>query len=183
MRLYPPVPMLLREARQDMILPVSKPIIGTDGQEMNEILVPKGTKIFISTLASNRNTDLWGPDAHEWKPERWFSLFRRNFEGEDSRCLFPSDDIPWWWKVLHRVQILAAGNECVSFIVLAVTDEIEGRLFPEVVLVTLLEKLRFTSLGKKVYWQMNGIAQPIIEEEGSLDPQLPIKVELLASRV
>lgn len=56
-----------------MVLPVSKPIIGVDGKAMNEILVPKGTKIFISTLASNRNIDLWGADAHEWKPERWLS--------------------------------------------------------------------------------------------------------------
>ncbi|KAG2007200.1 cytochrome p450 [Coprinopsis cinerea AmutBmut pab1-1] len=164
MRLYPPVPMLLREARQDMILPVSKPIIGTDGQEMNEILVPKGTKIFISTLASNRNTDLWGPDAHEWKPERWLSplpekLLKAKIPGVYS----------------HLMTFLGGGRSCIGFKF--------SQLEMKVVLVTLLEKLRFTSLGKKVYWQMNGIAQPIIEEEGSLDPQLPIKVELLASRV
>ena len=65
--------MLIRECLQDSMLPVSKPVIGVDGKEMGEVFVPKGTKIFISTLASNRNTELWGPDAYEWKPDRWLS--------------------------------------------------------------------------------------------------------------
>lgn len=56
-----------------MLLPVSKPIVGVDGKEMTEIIVPKGTNIIMSIFSSNRNVDLWGPDAHEWKPERWLS--------------------------------------------------------------------------------------------------------------
>lgn len=55
------------------MLPVSRPVVGVDGKEMNEVFVPQGTKIFISTLASNRNAELWGPDAYEWKPDRWLS--------------------------------------------------------------------------------------------------------------
>ena len=38
---------------------------------MTEVLVPKGTKVFPSILGSNRNLDIWGADAYEWKPERW----------------------------------------------------------------------------------------------------------------
>ena len=38
---------------------------------MHELLVPKGTTVFPSILSSNRNPDVWGPDAEEWKPERW----------------------------------------------------------------------------------------------------------------
>ncbi|KFA73136.1 hypothetical protein S40288_07502 [Stachybotrys chartarum IBT 40288] len=33
--------------------------------------VPKGTRIFISPWAINRNPELWGADADEFKPERW----------------------------------------------------------------------------------------------------------------
>lgn len=36
-------------------------------------MVPKDTKIFISIMNSNRDPLLWGPDAEEWKPERWLA--------------------------------------------------------------------------------------------------------------
>lgn len=47
-------------ARQDSVVPLSKPIIGVDGTEMQEITVPSGTAVFVSILNSNRNPDLWG---------------------------------------------------------------------------------------------------------------------------
>ena len=57
--------------RRDAILPLSTPIIGVDGQKMSEILVPNNTNVIISIYAANRNPEIWGPDSHEWKPERW----------------------------------------------------------------------------------------------------------------
>jgi len=56
-----------------MVLPFSKPIKGIDGRQLTEIAIPRGTRIGLSILAANRNPDLWGPDASEWKPERWLS--------------------------------------------------------------------------------------------------------------
>ena len=56
---------------KDMVMPLSTPIRGNDGTTMNEIPVPKGTGIIIGILACNRNAEIWGPDAAEWKPERW----------------------------------------------------------------------------------------------------------------
>ena len=40
---------------------------------MHEIFVPKDTPVFVSIQASNKNPDIWGPDADEWKPERWLA--------------------------------------------------------------------------------------------------------------
>ena len=54
-------------------MPLSKPIRGLDGTLINEIPVPEGTIVLIGMLASNRNAELWGPDAEEWKPERWLA--------------------------------------------------------------------------------------------------------------
>ena len=54
-------------------MPLSKPIRGLDGTLINEIPVPEGTIVLIGMLASNRNAELWGPDAEEWKPERWLN--------------------------------------------------------------------------------------------------------------
>jgi hypothetical protein len=60
-------------ARKDLILPLRKPIIGNDGTEVREIMVPNGTHVTVSLLGANRNRDIWGQDAYEWKPERWMS--------------------------------------------------------------------------------------------------------------
>jgi cytochrome P450 len=49
------------------------PIQGIDGKEITEIPIPKNTEILISLIASNINPEIWGPDANEWKPERWLS--------------------------------------------------------------------------------------------------------------
>lgn len=38
---------------------------------MDSIAVPKGTVVFVPIQAGNINPDVWGPDAHEWHPERW----------------------------------------------------------------------------------------------------------------
>lgn len=54
-------------------MPLSTPIRATDGSLLNEIFVPKGTDVFIGVKTCNINPAIWGPDADEWKPERWLS--------------------------------------------------------------------------------------------------------------
>ncbi|TEB32626.1 cytochrome P450 [Coprinellus micaceus] len=161
MRLYPPVPLLIRACQQDSMLPVSRPVVGVDGKEMDEVFVPQGTKIFISTLASNRNAELWGPDAYEWKPDRW---------------LLPLPDavvnakIPGVYS--HLMTFLGGSRACIGFKF--------SQLEMKVVLVELISRFKF-ELGehKNIYWQMGGIATPIIDENSTLDPQLPLKVTSL----
>ncbi|KAF9559811.1 cytochrome P450 [Agrocybe pediades] len=71
LRLHSPPSGVMRMSREETILPLSTPIKGVDGSELTEIVVPKNTNIYISILSYNRNPDLWGPDAHEYIPERW----------------------------------------------------------------------------------------------------------------
>ncbi|KAF5343006.1 hypothetical protein D9758_013693 [Tetrapyrgos nigripes] len=73
LRLYPPVPYVFRVATQDMILPLSNPVTGIDGTSISEIHIPNKTAVTVSIINSNRNPVIWGPDALEWKPERWLS--------------------------------------------------------------------------------------------------------------
>ena len=61
----------LCSAQRDIALPLSEPVRGVDGKLMHQILVPKGTSVFVGAAASNTNKALWGEDAYEWKPERW----------------------------------------------------------------------------------------------------------------
>jgi len=71
LRLYPPVSMVSRTTRQDVVLPLSTPIRGLDGREMHEIPIPNNTNVIVGIMAANRNPEIWGPDSYEWKPERW----------------------------------------------------------------------------------------------------------------
>ncbi|CDO68551.1 hypothetical protein BN946_scf184998.g48 [Trametes cinnabarina] len=71
LRVNVPAQLRLREARADAILPLSKPVQGRDGSLIESIPVPNGTVVFVAIQASNVSEDLWGPDAREWRPERW----------------------------------------------------------------------------------------------------------------
>jgi cytochrome P450 len=57
LRLYPSVPTTMRMAVTPTV------IAGTP--------IPKGTRIYLSMWGINRSPHIWGPDASEFKPERW----------------------------------------------------------------------------------------------------------------
>lgn len=59
--------------REDVVLPLSKPVRGVDGSLITHIPLSKHTPVFVGLISSNTSTDIWGPDANEWKPERWLS--------------------------------------------------------------------------------------------------------------
>ena len=50
-------------AIKDIILALKDPIIGQDGQDVREVLVPAGATIFASILMPNTSTQIWGEDA------------------------------------------------------------------------------------------------------------------------
>ncbi|KAJ7447527.1 cytochrome P450 [Mycena galericulata] len=74
MRVYAPITMRHRMAMEDDVLPLSKPYIDKDGKSYNSLHVPKGQTIHIPILAINTDTELWGEDAKEWKPDRWANI-------------------------------------------------------------------------------------------------------------
>ncbi|KAF4574287.1 hypothetical protein EYR40_005996 [Pleurotus pulmonarius] len=71
LRLHPGLPMSDRIASTDAVIPVSQPIITSTGEKITEVRVPKGTLVHVATASANRLAYVWGPDAHEFKPERW----------------------------------------------------------------------------------------------------------------
>ncbi|KAJ3774512.1 cytochrome P450 [Lentinula raphanica] len=150
----------LRLARKDAVIPLHKPIVGTDGTEIHEIAVPKGTTIFVSIYNSNRNPDLWGKDANEWKPERWLSDLPD--ELADAR-------IPGVYS--HLMTFIGGGRSCIGFKF--------SQLEMKVVISTLVETLKFLTSDKdsQIYWQMNGVTAPVVGKD--LHPQLPINISLV----
>ncbi|TFK75132.1 cytochrome P450-like protein [Pluteus cervinus] len=147
-----------REARQDMILPLSNPVPGVDGREMHEIHVPKDTDIIISILSSNRNPDIWGTDSYDWKPERWLNPL------PDSVA---EAHLPGIYS--HLMTFIGGSRACIGFKF--------SQLEMKVVLAVLLEKFRFAPSGE-IVWAMNGITTPY--GKGSTVPSLPLKVSLVS---
>ncbi|KAE8378259.1 cytochrome P450 [Aspergillus bertholletiae] len=66
LRLLPPVPVNFRTATKNTCLPVGG---GPDGK--SPVYVDKGTMVFYSVYSMHRRTDIWGQDAHSFRPERW----------------------------------------------------------------------------------------------------------------
>lgn len=74
LRVWSPVPLTLRDtAKPTTIL----------GQ-----YVPEGTKVVLAPWAVNYSTELWGPDAAEFKPERWMAAGQANAGGAESNYAF-----------------------------------------------------------------------------------------------
>ncbi|KAH7146911.1 n-alkane-inducible cytochrome P450 [Dactylonectria estremocensis] len=69
LRLYPAVPVNIRTANKDAYLPVGG---GPDGKD--PIFVPKGQDVMYSVYSMHRLPAVSGPDATEYRLERWASL-------------------------------------------------------------------------------------------------------------
>ncbi|KAG6856810.1 hypothetical protein H0H87_000509 [Tephrocybe sp. NHM501043] len=70
LRLYPPVPFVRRTAIKERTIPYSD----VDGDlHPSTVTIPAGTTLFVGIAGSNRLESVWGPDAKEWKPERWLT--------------------------------------------------------------------------------------------------------------
>ncbi|KAK5654379.1 hypothetical protein OQA88_7288 [Cercophora sp. LCS_1] len=66
LRLFPPIATNARSASRETVLPTGG---GPDGKQ--PILVPKGMPVRWSLYCLQRRKDIYGPDADEFKPERW----------------------------------------------------------------------------------------------------------------
>ncbi|TFK20710.1 cytochrome P450 [Coprinopsis marcescibilis] len=159
LRVYPPIPLLPRETVKDAVLPFSKPIKTTEGKLINEIVVPAGSRIYNSILNSNCDTDVWGPDGHQWKPERWLSTLEQSVT--DAR-------IPGVYS--NMMTFIGGRRSCLGFMF--------AQLEMKAVLFSLLERLRFGSGGKEITWNMSGIVYPSVGTN-KLRPELPLVVSLV----
>ncbi|OXV09428.1 hypothetical protein Egran_02809 [Elaphomyces granulatus] len=87
MRLLPPVSLNGRIAVKDTTLPT-----GGGPDHKSPILVKKGMRIIWPVWHMHRRTDVWGTDAHEFRPERWEEGVKKGwnylpFNGGPRTCL------------------------------------------------------------------------------------------------
>jgi cytochrome P450 len=66
LRMYPAIPFNVRVSFKDTYLPTGG---GEDG--LQRIGIPAGTSVVYAPIVMQRRKDLFGPDANEFRPERW----------------------------------------------------------------------------------------------------------------
>ncbi|KAG8703083.1 hypothetical protein FRC09_004363 [Ceratobasidium sp. 395] len=101
LRLYAPVGGTVREAAHDVHVPVSKSFKDRHGMEHDHIILQKGDTIFLPVQVMNRNKEIWGDDAHEFRPERWDNL------PEASKAM------PGVWG--HLMTFLVGNRSCIGY--------------------------------------------------------------------
>ncbi|KAJ7897809.1 cytochrome P450 [Mycena leptocephala] len=158
LRLYPPVAFVVRTSRKDVVITTSTPITTLDGLTTTELPVPAETGIFVSILSANRNPAVWGPDALEWKPERWLSPLPQTVV--DAK-------IPGIYANL--MTFIGGGRACIGFKF--------SQLEMKVILCLLVERFKFSLLDKDIKWSMGSISAPSVEGNKH---ELPLKVEIAA---
>ena len=73
--------------RKATTVQLSRPVVLADGTATTAIPVLKNQNVIVGVAQANRDTDIWGQDADEWKPDRWFSQI-----GEDEKAPFATQN-------------------------------------------------------------------------------------------
>lgn len=157
LRLYPPIPVVSRVTRQDIVLPLSNPITGKDGKKMGEILVPSGTMAVASLLRANREPSIWGSDSYEWKPERFLAPLPPSVAGARYPAVYA-----------NIMTFIGGRRSCIGF----KFSELEMK----VVISLLVESFKFSRGQDDVKWTMGPIVQPFISSALGDKAQMPLVV-------
>jgi cytochrome P450 len=102
-----PVTSVGRAAVKDDIIPLAKSFVDCDGIIRDSIHIKKGDALYIPIKVINNSVDLWGPDAEEWKPERWMPGH------EHPGVPTTVKGIPGVWG--NMLSFLGGGRACIGF--------------------------------------------------------------------
>ncbi|KAL0958366.1 hypothetical protein HGRIS_000507 [Hohenbuehelia grisea] len=160
LRRYPPISIQSRTTRKDTVMPLSEPITGVDGRPIHEIGVPSNTNVIISIVASNTNPAIWGPDAMDWKPERWLAPLPSSVS---------SAHVPGVYS--HLMTFLGGSRACIGFKF--------SQLEMKVVLAVLVETFRLSPTKDELFWNMTTISTPTVKGDPSGQPCMPLRLDLV----
>ncbi|KZW02812.1 cytochrome P450 [Exidia glandulosa HHB12029] len=158
LRRYPPLPLVPRTCRKDTVVPLMHPLTGRDGKTITELTVPAGTHIYLGILPTNIDYETWGPDAREWKPERWLNQLPKTVGDAH---------IPGVYA--HQMTFLSGNRSCIGFKF--------ALMEIKVVLSMLLTHFQFSPGKDEIEFVHAGIYQPTVNKV--LVPTMPVKVEVL----
>ena len=103
LRLYPSVPVNMRQAMNPTVLPV-----GGGPDRSSPVFVRKGEAVSYSVYAMHRRKDLYGEDADQFRPDRWDS---------SSEKALDLRNIGWGYLPFNGGPRVCLGRECTSFLI------------------------------------------------------------------
>ncbi|KAI0332868.1 cytochrome P450 [Cubamyces sp. BRFM 1775] len=157
---YPGFYLTSRVSEEDTVLPLSAPIQGANGQFVHELEVPAGTTVWLNIFGVNRDPTIWGPDAAEWKPERWLSPLPASVTDAHVPSVFA-----------NTMTFVAGPRSCIGYN-FALTEI-------RVVLSHLLLAFEFAPSDKEIVWKMSGIASPSVKGSKTTRPEMPVLMSSL----
>ncbi|KAL5514893.1 hypothetical protein ACEPAG_2209 [Sanghuangporus baumii] len=158
MRVHSVVPLTERVAMKDDIIPVSEPYFDRKGNLRREIRIKKGEAVQIPILSLHRSKDIWGDDASEFNPERWFKPHPA------------SRDLPGVWSNL--MAFLGGARSCIGY--RFALYEMKALLF------TLLRTFEFSLAipADMITIRSTVVMRPVVH--GETRAQMPLMVKLYA---
>ncbi|KAG6833307.1 hypothetical protein H0H87_008939 [Tephrocybe sp. NHM501043] len=142
LRLFPPVPLNVRESRAEACKLPHPDATHTDAtdeseKETQEYYMPGSTTIIYLPLLFQRNKALWGPDADEFDPERWLDSERLTRFVKNPSIFGPFSAGPRIYSWLKKDGIQCVGqnyayNEASYFLVRLLQKFDRFTLAPEV---------------------------------------------------
>ncbi|KAJ7905901.1 cytochrome P450, partial [Mycena leptocephala] len=155
LRIYSPVTFVWRQTTKDVMVPLTYPIRSTiTGEEIKELLIQQGTAVYLGLSAANRSTAIWGPDASEFKPERW--LNRSQTESK----------LPGAYSGM--MSFLSGARVCPgkTFAILEM----------KLVLSVLLLAFSFESIPEPIDWRIGITLEPRVRGREHEGVQVPVRV-------
>ncbi|VDC04672.1 unnamed protein product [Peniophora sp. CBMAI 1063] len=149
-----PLPFRNRRAQRDCVVPLK------DG---SSVLIPGGSEILINVHGCNRDEDLWGPDAHLWRPERWLE--------EESLVRVKEAALPAVY--MNSMSFLGGRKACIGFKF--------ALLEMKTVLATVIPSVRFLPPEKQeIAWRFGpGVTVSTTDKFDDPLPRMPLRVEAL----
>ncbi|KAJ6557519.1 cytochrome P450 [Mycena capillaripes] len=154
----------LREAARDEVLPLSKPLVTKTGKTITELPIAKNTVLVVSLAGYNRNTDVFGEDAHKFNPERWLD---GSLQDKATTKL----------GVYGNLMTFGSGHRACIGWRFAVYEY-------QAFLVELVKNFEFSmdpTLASKVRREASLVMLPTIAGEVELGPQLPVTIKAIDS--
>ena len=164
LRLFAPVTFVWRQTMEDTVVPLQYPVTDLKtGKDIREIVIYKGTPVYVGLGATNRSTALWGPDANEFKPERW--LGRRNA----NESTIEQVKTPGIFS--NIMTFLGGGRACpgMKFAVLEI----------KTVMSVLLPAFHFEKTMDTVNWRLGITLSPYVKGKEAEGPRVPMKVSII----
>ncbi|KAJ7103844.1 cytochrome P450 [Mycena epipterygia] len=158
LRVYCPVTFVWRQTIKDVLIPLTYPIQSTiTGEETNQLLIEEGTAVYLGLSAANRSTAIWGPDAAEFKPERWLN------------------------RSQHESKLPGAYSGMMSF--LSGAKVCPGKTFAvlemKLVLSVLLLAFSFEPISEPIDWRMGITLEPRVRGREHEGVQVPVRITML----